>query len=179
MNAQPEQDAGDNTEVVEKKKSPLVNMLIWGVIAAVGIGAGFATPMFLMGGPDKDVEAAEKEPEEMLPIPDPTEEVGFVEFKELVVNFNDPRFSRYLKMSFSLQVPKSQMEDVAKLLEEKNDVLKNWLIGHIADKKVEDIRGKQGTNRLRREIHDAFNQLLFKDGIERIQDVLFKELNIQ
>ena len=128
-----------------------------------------------------DTEVQAEVPEkDQLPIPEPNEEVGYVPFGEdVVVNFNDPRFSRYLKMRFSLQIAKSQTEDITKLLEEKHDVLINWLIGHIADKRVEDIRGTQGTNRLRREIHDSFNSLLFTDGIERIQDILFQELNIQ
>ena len=178
-----EKTADDSTNEegdTPKKKGGLKKLLIWIVVAVIGIGAGFATPIMLMSGPTEIDEPQENTlPENQLPVPDPGEEVDFLPFNEVVVNFNDPRASRYLKLKFSLQVAKSQADDITKLLEEKHDILINWLIGHIADKRVEDIRGTQGTNRLRREIHDSFNGLLFSDGIERIQDVLFQELNIQ
>ena len=60
-----------------------------------------------------------------------------------------------------------------------NVVLKNWLIAHLREKKLEDVRGKLGHNTLRREIHDKFNEMLFTDGIERIQDVLFQDFKVQ
>ncbi len=55
----------------------------------------------------------------------------------------------------------------------------NWLIGHLRDKQLEDVRGKFGQNMLGREIHGKFNELLFTDGIERIQDVLFRDFKVQ
>lgn len=180
MNAEAEKNSGDEQQP-EAKKSSVKSLLIWIVAAAIGIGAGFATPLLLMsdsGTPD--TPTPEPAQEKTMSIPDPNEEVGYVPFdKDIVVNLNSPRFSQYLKMNFTLQVAESQIEDVTKLLEEKHDVLRNWLISHIADKRVEDIKGAQGTNRLRREIHDSFNRLLFKDGIERIQDVLFQDLSVQ
>lgn len=153
--------------------------MIWIVVAVIGIGAGFATPIFLMGDSSAEQDSPSEPERPKLPIPDPSEDVGFIVMEPMVVNFNDPRFSRYLKVILSLQVAKSQIEDVNLLLTEKNDLLINWMIGHIADKRVDEFRGKQAANQLRREIHDAFNHLLFSDGIERIQDVLFKELNVQ
>ena len=170
-------DAADSSS---GKKGGFGKILIWLVVGVVGIGAGFATPLVLMSDSNSAEEPEVEVTDNQLPIPDPNDEVAFVPFGEdVVVNFNDPRFSRYLKMKLSLQVAKSQTDDITALLEEKHDVLINWLIGHIADKRVDDIRGTQGTNRLRREIHDSFNGLLFTDGIERIQDILFQELNIQ
>ena len=95
-------------------------MIIWIVVAVVGIAAGFATPMFLMGDGEPKPEKEQEVQSQKLPIPDPDDDIGFVEFEEQVVNFNDPRFSRYLKISFSLQVAKSQVEAVTALVEEKN-----------------------------------------------------------
>ena len=186
MNAEAEENAGDAAEA-EGKKSSLMGIVVWVVVGLVGIVGGFLTPMLLMPDPGeaKETEIIEAPPETEektmdIPIPDPNEDVGFVPFdKDVVLNFNDPRQARFLKMNFTLQVAKSQVEPITKLVEEKHDVLRNWLIGHIADKRVEDIRGKQGTNRLRREIHDAFNEILFFDGIERVQDVLFQDLSVQ
>lgn len=186
MNAEAEENTGDGAEATEAKKGGIMGILIWVVTGLIGIVGGFLTPMFLMPGPgeasEEIVQAAEEPEQDMMDIalPDPNDEMGFVPFdKDVVLNFNDPRQARFLKMNFTLQVAKSQVEDITKLVEEKHDILRNWLIGHIADKRVTDIQGKQGTNRLRREIHDSFNQILFTDGIERIQDVLFQDLSVQ
>jgi flagellar basal body-associated protein FliL len=84
-----------------------------------------------------------------------------------------------LKVVFSLQVAENHKGDVESLIEGKKAILKNWLISHLADKSLDDIKGKFGHSRLRREISDYFNQQLFEDGVERIQDILFKELNVQ
>jgi flagellar basal body-associated protein FliL len=44
---------------------------------------------------------------------------------------------------------------------------------------MEDLRGAAGQNRLRREIQDHFNTVLFEDGYDRIREVLFEEFNVQ
>ncbi|MFN9342239.1 MAG: hypothetical protein ACK6DB_06535 [Planctomycetota bacterium] len=49
----------------------------------------------------------------------------------------------------------------------------------MAYKSLDEIKCKFGHSRLRREISEYFNQQLFEDGVERIQDILFKELNVQ
>ena len=105
--------------------------------------------------------------------------MAFIDFDEVVVNLNDVRYSRYVTCTFSLQIAKSQELAIQKLVDEREVVLKNWLIAHLRDKKLEDVRGKLGHNTLRREIHDKFNEMLFTDGIERIVDVLFQDFKVQ
>ena len=165
----------------QKKSGSKLGILFWLLIAVIAIGGGFATPIViakLSNETDQGPTGDNSNPAKTA-LPDPDEKSGFIDFDEVVVNLNDPRFSRFLKVSFSLQVADSQKAEIETLVEQKKAVLTNWLIAHIADKKIEDVRGKFGHNRLRREIHDVFNSILFKDGIERIQDVLLKELNVQ
>lgn len=102
----------------------------------------------------------------------------FVPFDEVVVNLDDGRMTRYLRLSLTLQLA-SQEADFATQLETKRLLLKNWLLAHISDKSLEDIRGAVGQNRLRREIRDHFNSVLCPDGYDRISDVLFDEFNVQ
>ena len=177
MNAPSETQSNDVAETEVVKKRSFGKLFIWLIITAVLIVGGFATPMMLNSQNSKQANNQPAAP--AIPIPDPLEEADFVEFGEQVLNLNDPRFSKYLSVNFSLQVAKSQVEPIEKLIEERNDMLVNWLISHVSDKKSEDLRGAQGANQLRREIHDSFNQLLFDDGIERIQNILYKKFNIQ
>jgi flagellar basal body-associated protein FliL len=64
-------------------------------------------------------------------------------------------------------------------VEENKTFLKNWLIGYFQSKQVDEVRGTEGFNRVRREIQEQFNLILFPDGEEVIQEVLFEEFNVQ
>ncbi len=190
----------ENTE--DKKPGGKSGMVMMVVVGALAIGGGVATPLLLaqMGGSGGGAAAAGGHTSSTGSghgsghgstdhsavadstggeIPEPNAKTAFIEFEEIVVNLDESRYNRYLKLNFSLQVADSQKSSVERLLEEKKAVLKNWLISHLADKSLEDIRGKFGHNRLRREIHDHFNMTLFDDGIERVQDILFRDINIQ
>ena len=103
----------------------------------------------------------------------------FITFGRTVVNLNDPALTRYLSLEVTIQADGPDEEDVKTALESRKPILQTWLTSHLADKTLEDIRGKVGVNRLRREIQDNFNALLFTDGRERIQDILFEEFHVQ
>ncbi|HEY4261431.1 MAG TPA: flagellar basal body-associated FliL family protein [Schlesneria sp.] len=104
---------------------------------------------------------------------------SFLPFGRIVVNLNDPTLTRYLALEVTLQAEGDDEEDVKSALESRKPILQTWLTSHLADKTLEEVRGKVGVNRLRREIQDNFNALLFTDGRERIQDILFEEFHVQ
>lgn len=170
----PEQ-AADGEEEKPKGKMGLV---IVSVLVMVSGAAGYAVPT-MMGGGGKQ---AEEEPEENtldVEMPEPSGKPAFISFGETVANLNDGRMTRYLRLGITLQVDEAQMAAIEQLHEKRKAVLRNWLLSHISDKSMDDIRGKAGQNRLRREIHEHFNIVLFPDGIDRIEDVLFEEFNVQ
>lgn len=104
---------------------------------------------------------------------------SFLPFGRIVVNLNDPTLTRYLALEVTIQAEGDDEEDVKSALESRKPILQTWLTSHLADKTLEEVRGKVGVNRLRREIQDNFNALLFTDGRERIQDILFEEFHVQ
>lgn len=151
-----------------------IGIVLWLVMVIVAVGGGVAAPIVI-----GQMSSAKPAEEETPVAPDPDEEVVFIDFDEVTVNLDEARFSRYLRINFSLQVAKSQELDVTKKVEAKKSILKNWLQVHVAEKSTDDLRGKFGRNRLRREMLDYFNKVLFNDGIERIQDVLYREFHVQ
>lgn len=170
--AEEEQATQDESQ---SRKGP--GMLVWAGIGVLAAGGGFAVPFFLPTGDlAKSADARHSIPGLVARIP---EEVAFIPFGEVVVNLDDGRLSRYLRLSFSLQVEKSDQINVTKLVEAKKAILRNWLLSHLSDKDMDEIRGAAGQNRLRREIQDQFNTTLFPDGYDRIYDVLFEEFNVQ
>ncbi len=99
--------------------------------------------------------------------------------QSVVVNLDEGRMSRYLRVAITLQIPKAQEENFKKQIEAKKIVLRNWLLSKISDLDLDDIRGAAGQNRLRREIREQFNAVLCPDGYDQIYDVLFEEFNVQ
>lgn len=172
--------ADENTEEAEVKKPGLIGKLIvWSVIFVMGAGAGFAVPMLTSAPPEDEGVNPALVGVKVMDFPEPDDEIAFLTFDDVTANLNDPRQSRYITCAMSLQVSKAQELALTELLEQKKILLKNWLIAHLRDKTMEDVKGKYGQNLLRREIHGKFNELLFTDGIERIQDILFSDFKIQ
>ena len=97
----------------------------------------------------------------------------------IVVNLDEGRLTRYLRIAITMQIPKASEEEFKKKLEAKKIVLRNWLLSKISDLDLDAIRGAAGQNRLRREIRDQFNSVLCPDGYDQIYDVLFEEFNVQ
>jgi flagellar basal body-associated protein FliL len=154
----------------------------WVVVGVLSVGVGSAAPILMPKLADNEAEILAETPQYELP---EEEETVFIPFGErggdqsVVVNLNDGRMTRYLRIAVALQVPKSKEEEIVKLLELKKVPLRNWLLSLISDKDLETIRGAAGQNRMRREIRDHFNDVLFPDGLDQIYDVLFEEFNVQ
>jgi flagellar basal body-associated protein FliL len=162
-------------EQAKGRKGP--GLAVWAALGAVAAGGGFAVPFFL---PTADSAAAHATNEPAhAPRAHIPEDLAFVPFGDVTVNLDDGRMSRYLRLKFSVQVEKGDQQTVAHLFEEKRAILQNWLLSHLSDKNMEDIRGAAGQNRLRREIQDQFNTTLFPDGYDRIYEELFQEFNVQ
>ena len=104
---------------------------------------------------------------------------GFVPFGRIVVNLNEPTLTKYLTLELTLQADGKDAAAVRSAVEDRMPVLRTWLTAHLADKSMDDVRGKVGVNRMRREIQDQFNALLFEDGRERVTDVLFEEFHVE
>lgn len=165
----------EQDEQPPEKSGGMVKLLIWLVVAIVSIGGGFAAPIVIA---QLDASAQDA-PSRDTYVPDPEEELEYIDFDEVIVNLSEQQFSRFLKLNFSLEVPKSQRLDIEKKIEAKKAVLLDRINAHFAEVKTDDLKGKFGQNRIRRIMHDYFNEILFDDGIERITDILFRGLHVQ
>ena len=160
-------------ETAPAKKGGLRTWLLLGVVALVATLGGAAMPyglavagVSLPGlGAAKDTNADNKP--------------AFVPVGDVVVNLSEERLTRYLRVKLILAVDESQEKVVKDLFDKNKAILKNWLIGHLSDKTLAEVSGASGVNRLRREIQDQFNAILFPDGSEKIHDVLFEGLVVQ
>jgi flagellar basal body-associated protein FliL len=104
----------------------------------------------------------------------------FYELEPVVVNLNEPGVTRYVRISLTLEVASSWVQEEAKLvLDQKKPLLKHWLTLYLSNQTIEDTRGKTNLVRMQSNISDIFNEGLFPNSQPRIMNVLFKEFAIQ
>jgi len=147
-----------------------VLLFVAGLLAAVGGGYFAATNL---AGDASAAPAASAEQ-------DRSEEHVFMEFGSILVNLAEPRLTRYLKVTLTLEADPPTRDLFTRLAADKRDaVFKDWLITHLSDKQLDDVKGAGAINRLRRELTDGLNTLLAEYGEYRVANVFFTELNVQ
>lgn len=165
--------ANENTENPGEKKSGLIGALIvWLPILILSIGGGLATPYLV-------AQLTATPPDSGKIEIDPNEEAEYIDFPEVVAVLGGSQFNRLLKLQITLEVPKSLRVELDKRVTTKVAVLRNQVIAYVSGISEEEIAGTHGYNRLRREIQVIFNQTLYDDNVERIQDVHFREFQVQ
>lgn len=160
----------ESNNATAPKKGKLGGLIVMGAVVAVCGFAGFFVPYVFPAAFGLDPEVLNK-PDAAPP--------AFISFGDTLVNLDEGRLNRYLRVKLTLQVPSHHTDEVEAALAKHRSILKNWLLSYLGDKSMDDIRGAAGQNRLRREIQDYFNSVLSSDVEERVQDVLFEEFNIQ
>ncbi len=174
MADEPDTSTNEETEAAARSGPGLI---VWLLLGSLAIAGGFAAPFLLPMAKSADAsrQAVSSDDDDQKLDGD----IAFVPFGEVTVNLDEGRLNRYLRVSITLQIEKADETSISEQLERRKAVLRNWLLSHLADKAMDDIRGASGQNRLRREIRDHFNTTLFADGYDRIHDVLFEEFNVQ
>lgn len=148
--------------------------MVIGVVAVVAIAAGAVLPLVFMPETTAKKAAPQEKgnPKESRP--------ALVPFGDsVVVNLNTDRLQRFLRSKIILVVDEVNEKTVRELVEKNKPFLKTWLIAYLSDQSLKDVTGAAGVNRLRREIRDQFNTMLFPDGSEKVNDVLFDEFYVQ
>lgn len=163
-----------STSTETPRSSSLMQILAFGLIGIIAVAAGAGAPLVV-----KQFMSGDTEESPTMAAPDANEEIAFIPFDEVTVNLEEARFSRFLRINFQVQVALSQKAEIEARIEAKKAIFKNWLQIHLSEKSTEDLKGRFGRNQVRREMQDFFNEVLFDDGIERIQDVLFEEFHVQ
>jgi len=155
---------------VEKKPGLLGRFGPLVVVSLLSAMIGFAVPYFVLAKNNSATAGDGAKP------PKP----AFIPFGETVVNLDEGRLNRYLRISITVQVREEQLDELTNRLEKRKAILKSWLLSYLSDKSMEEIRGAAGQNRIRREILEQFNAVLSEDDhSDVIHDVLFEEFNIQ
>ncbi|MFC1781527.1 flagellar basal body-associated protein FliL [Planctomycetota bacterium] len=180
----------DSKEEKNSKKSKIGRFLPWIIIVVVMAfcaGTGFGLGKIL-GGQDSNVEPDSEAVEidlsqELAADIDSTKDSGnywYYELDPVIGNLNEPRVSRFVSVSITLQISKNIDEKkCTTLLDENKPILTNWLTVYLMGLSLDDIRGDENIKKIQINILDAFNEKLFSDSQLKIENILFRAIAIQ
>ena len=98
----------------------------------------------------------------------------------IVANLDEPGVSRFVRVTVILEMNKNiDIDGGMAFLDEKKIVLQDWMTTYLAGLSLEDVRGSRNLTRIKQEVLEHFNQILFDQGKPYIDRVLFKEFAVQ
>jgi flagellar basal body-associated protein FliL len=174
----------------ESKKSSSLGLFTWLIMAAVviaGLVGGFALAQLVAGTQSHQLSNANGEnslenktiKEMLVEIPADAKLWNY-DLEPVVANLDEPGVTRYARITVTMQLsPQMNQEKGTFFLEEKKLVLRDWLTTYIAGLSLEQVRGSRNLGRIKNEIRDAFNELIFPESKPFIHGILFKEFAVQ
>ncbi len=103
----------------------------------------------------------------------------YFDVEPITINLDEPRLARYVRATITLAFDAKNDAEVRAQVEKRMPELKNWLAVYLAGRTLDEVRGAQSLNRVRREICDAFNEQIWPQQPPRIHHVLLKEFAVQ
>lgn len=186
---QEQQDGGEKSQGAPDKSS--LGLKTWIILSAVvlaGLTGGFALAQ-LMAGPDPlepsstelaaiDEKAMQKNIDEL--ISSGGKKSWLYTLDPVLANLNEVGVTRYVRATVVL-VLSEKMDPIngQNFLDEKNLILINWMTTYLMGQNLEKVRGSRNASRIRREMRDQFNELLFPESTPLVIDVLLKEFVVQ
>ncbi len=179
----------------ESKKSSGFRLFTWLILGAVviaGFAGGFALAQLLAGsdpdspwqgeaeGTQADITTENNAVNDMLVDKPKGEKLWPFDLEPVIANLDEPGVTRYARVTITLQLsPQMDQEKGVLFLEGKKPILRDWLTTYIAGLNLERVRGTRNLGRIKRELRDSFNELLFPEGKPFVHNILFKEFAIQ
>jgi flagellar protein FliL len=156
-----------------KKKS---SKAVWIVVCLIAVGGGYLySNLSASSATDKAKEKDEKPKKHAAH----SGHRATVPFGDVVVNLAEERMTRYIRVKIVLEVDeKSELVAVEHIAKHKA-AMKSWLISHLASKRLTEVAGSVGVNRLQREILERFDEMLYPEQEDRLLGVLFEEFMVQ
>jgi len=166
-------------------------MFLWAIVGSMlvaGSIGGFALAQLLAGSdptPPPSTEPAPAVPTKsfddlLAASPADTAAWPFDIKDAIIANLDEPGVTRYLRVSITLLLsPDVDPEKGQAYLEKKELLLRDSLHAYFADLSLEDVRGRRNVERIKRQVQNLFNELLFPESKPYVREVYFREFAVQ
>ncbi len=160
----------------------LLNVLLLFVIIALAVAVGSH-----LGGTVRPQTASAEPPaapaSEGPAMPDeppsPGEECSYYKLEPLTVTPNTKNMNRFLRAALVFKTRPKDLQDVSERVMKYGPDLTSRLTTYLADLTLDQTRSERNLNRLRREIRDLVNEVLWPEQRPRVVEVLFAEFYVQ
>jgi len=182
----------EQTEEQTESKTPasgsgftLYTWLILGVVTLVGSTGGFALSQ-LFGSPDPTTaevvdETVNQDEAINAMLAEQADQMPWVEeFEPVLANLDEPGVTRYVRVTITLEMS-SELDEIKgrEFLGTKKMLVRDWLTTYLAGLSLEDVRGSRNLNRIKKDVLDECNKLLFPKGQPFVERIFFKEFAVQ
>jgi len=148
------------------------------IVVVMAGGAGFGAAL-VMGGPQQagadDIAGGQDD----VPLGSEDDYGYITDFPPITVNLNVENVNRYVRTTLVIAVKKKKLEELQKIVTEQTPQLKNVLTVYLSGLTLDEVRGEDKLNKIRRDVADKFNEQLWGDGKPQIQKILFDEFKVQ
>ena len=188
-----QKEAEGKTEGKSDEKSSGSKLIVWLLTAGIVFGCavgGFALAQLLVSSGPKEAKAdvVEEKPTGFFENQgDADKDPWQFELKAVIGNLDEPGVTRYLRVAVTLVL--SPEMDKTKGLEflggvenespGKTGILADYLSDYISGLSLERVRGQKNRRRIKQELTEGFNELLFPDSKPYVKTVLLKEFAVQ
>jgi flagellar basal body-associated protein FliL len=115
----------------------------------------------------------------VLPIVE-TADGWFFELDPVLANLDEPGVTRFLRAAITIQFTQEfEVSTGGPLVNEKKMILRDWLTTYFAGLSLEDVRGTMSLARIKNQIRDQFNEMLFPDSKPLVHAIILKEFAVQ
>lgn len=183
-NEQKQQEAAptEETKGGSAMKKLLPYFIIAGVVLTASVG-GFALAQLLAGPtiePEQPEETTAQNFDDFLDAKVDESKTWVHELTPVVANLDEPGVTRYVRATIAIEFS-ADMDPVRgqTYVEEKSSILIDWLNTYLAGLSLEQVRGTNNLERIKQEVRDHFNELLFPDTKPYVVRILLKEFAVQ
>lgn len=190
-----EAKAEDKQPKKEKKEKgdpiPKSTWIIAASIVVVGIVGGFALAQLIgPSGPPKTVQAEEL-PEQKKNMKKTFDELVaesaeeglpwyYDQLEPIIANLDEPGVTRHVRTTIVLEISQEMNQEKGYLfLQDKKIIIKDFLSTFLAGLSLERVRGSRNRTRIKNEIKEHLNDLLFPESKPFITNVLMQDFSIQ
>ena len=180
-----EEGAKSTDETKPSKSGMFVYLILGAIVLGCAVG-GFALAQ-LIAGPKTD---APPEPKKQVVIEAPKGQTPWqYDLPAVIGNLDEPGVTRYLRATITLVMSAefSKKEGMIFIGGEEGeggnpgmkDLLVDFMSDYIAGLTLERVRGQKNRRRIKKEVTEGFNEVLFPGQKPFVTSVLFKEFAVQ
>jgi flagellar basal body-associated protein FliL len=159
--------------------------LILGAVTLAGSTGGFALSQLIGGTTPTDLEvvdeAADQDDAINAMLAEQADQMPWVEeFEPVLANLDEPGVTRYVRVTITLEMS-SELDEIKgrEFLGTKKMLVRDWMTTYLAGLSLEDVRGSRNLNRIKKDVLEECNKMLFPKGQPFVERIFFKEFAVQ